>query len=146
MSTTTATFTDLLRHPKTVLESVESGFLRITRRDAEDLVILRAHDLENLVEGIKLASQIMRAAAQSGDMADALSTLYAWTGEFNEHERVEFGHEIEKLVYSAAELGHYESLIRAIAEWKETAAAYAQGIRTDDDLDWIDSPPRVPRP
>lgn len=125
----TATFTDLLRKPKDILAHIDEGQVRITRRDGDDLVILRGHDLDVLASGVALSSQLLRAIGRNkGDVVAALKDLFAWTSEFTDSELAEYAEEIERLVYSASELGSFESLLRAQQEWQETAAAYAMGM------------------
>ena len=135
----TATFTDLLRKPKEVVAQTEGGAVRITRRDAADLVLVRAGDLDGQNEGIALASRIMRAAfAHQGDMRAALASTFAWTTILSETGQVRFAEEIDRLVWSATELGAYGALLNAFRAWEGTAEALADGLTPDADLDWID--------
>ena len=143
----TATFTDLLRKPKEVLAHIDEGQVRITRRDGDDLVILRGHDLDVLEGGVALSSRLIRAIGRNkGDVAVALTDLFAWTGEFNSGEFSEYAAEIEQLLYAASELGTFERLLRAQQEWKETALAYAMGMRPADPVALPTVPVRVDRP
>ena len=132
----TATFTDLLRKPKDVLAHIDEGQVRITRRDGDDLVILRGHDLDVLESGVALSSQLLRAIGRNkGDVEAALSEMFAWTSKFSAAELTEYAHEIERLVYSASELGSFGQLLRAQREWQETAAAYAMGVTPVEPID-----------
>ena len=143
----TATFTDLLRKPKEVLAHIDEGQVRITRRDGDDLVILRGHDLDVLEKGVALSSRLIRAIGRNkGDVAAALTDLFAWTAEFTPGELRAYAAEIEKLVYAASELGTFERLLRAQQEWKETAVAYAMGMRPVEPLKLPAVPVRVNRP
>jgi len=129
MSTATATFTDLLRKPKDVLAHIDDGQVRITRRDGDDLVILRGHDLDVLSNGIALSSRLMRAIGRNrGDATAAVTDLFAWTSELSASELNSYAEEMERLVYSASELGTFDQLLRAQLEWEETASAYAMGM------------------
>jgi hypothetical protein len=136
---TTATFTDLLRSPNEVVAQTDGGAVRITRRDAADLVLMRAGDLDAQNEGIALASRIMRAAlSHKGDMLGALRGAFAWTSILSARSQKEFASEIGTLVWSSAELGAYTQLREAIRSWQGTAEALADGMRPDEPLDWID--------
>lgn len=149
MSNTT-TFSNLLRHPKEVVANVGDGAIRITRRDAEDLIIMRAGDLDRQHEGIALASRLMRAAARhGGDVAAAISDVFGWVGVLSERERRDFAREVDSTLWSAAELGEYTRLVRCVRSWAGTAEAYAAGMPGGDgaDLDWYDDDaPVVERP
>lgn len=144
---TTATFTDLLRKPKDVLAHVDEGQVRITRRDGDDLVILRGQDLEALEHGIALSSQLLRAIGRNkGDTIAALKDLFAWTAELEAQELAAYAEEIERLVYAASELGAFERLLRAQREWRETAMAYAMGLTPVPPFELPVEPDRVNRP
>ncbi|GAA0992359.1 hypothetical protein [Subtercola frigoramans] len=143
----TATFTDLLRRPKEVLAHIDEGQVRITRRDGDDLVILRGHDLDILETGVALSSRLLRAIGRNkGDVAAALKELFAWVGEFNNDELDAYATEIEQLVYAASELGTFQRLLRAQQEWQETALAYAIGMRPVEPIELPEVPVRVDRP
>ena len=134
----TATFTDLLRSPKTVAAQADFGAVTITRRDAADLVLMRAGDLDGMREGVALASQVMRAAlAHQGDMPAALDSILPWASSFSPEGRVQFATEISQLVWSAAELGEYSRLLQAYHAWRETAAAIAAGLEPVASEDWL---------
>jgi hypothetical protein len=143
----TATFTELLRKPKDVLAHIDEGQVRITRRDGDDLVILRGHDLDVLERGVALSSRLLRAIGRNrGDVEAALTELFAWTVEFNSAELAAYAAEIEKLVYTASELGAFGRLLRAQREWEETARAYALGMRAVEIGEVPGVPVRVSRP
>ncbi|MUL61104.1 hypothetical protein B5P44_00695 [Mycobacterium sp. CBMA 213] len=143
-----ATFTDFLRRPKDVVAKAGDGAVRITRRDAEDLILMRAGDLDRQHDGIALASRIMRATARHpGDMAATVRDVFGWVGALSEDEQAEFADEVDGLVWCAAELGEYTQLLRCILSWQGTAEAYAAGLPRDNaDLSWLDDAPSVPRP
>ncbi|MHA3722947.1 hypothetical protein ACXR2T_03610 [Leucobacter sp. HY1910] len=143
----TATFTDLLRRPKEVLARINEEQVRITRRDGDDLVILRGHDLDVLESGVALSSQLIRAIHRnSGNVEVALTELFAWANDFKDSELAEYATEIESLLYSASELGSFERLLRVQTEWRETAAAYAMDMTPTDPVEFTDPPRRAPRP
>ena len=143
----TSTFTDLLRKPKEVLARIDEGQVRITRRDGDDLVIVRARDLDALVDGVALASRLIRAVGRNrGDGAAALSDLFAWTAEISPAELAAYAAEMEKLAFAAGELGSFEHLLRAQKEWEETARAYAMGMRPVGRIETRAAPVLVDRP
>ncbi|MEB0202688.1 hypothetical protein QN345_07025 [Cryobacterium sp. 10I1] len=143
----TATFTDLLRKPKEVLSRIDEGQVRITRRDGDDLVILRGRDLDALENGVALSSRLIRAIGRNrGDVQAALSDLFAWTADFTPAELATYATEIEHLVYAASELGAFERLLRAQREWQETATAYAMGMRPVEPIELPAVSVRVDRP
>ena len=141
----TATFTDLLRKPKDVLAHIDEGQVCITRRDGDDLVILRGHDLDVLEQGVALSSVLLRAIGRNkGDVEAALKELFAWSGEFNAGELSAYAGEIEQLLYAASELGTFERLLRTQQEWKETAVAYAMGMKPVEPIELAELPTALP--
>ncbi len=103
------TAADLLRNPEEVLAHIDEDHVRLTRRDGDDLVILRAHDLDILVRGIGLSSRVIRAISRNrGNVPAALSELFAWAMEFSPEELAAYAVEIERMLYTASELGTFE--------------------------------------
>lgn len=144
---TTETFTELLRHPRDVAAQTEKGPVRITRRDADDLILVRAGDLERHEEGIALASRLMRASLTQGSVSAALRELNSWMALLSENEQRQLTEEIESLLWSAAELGEYRRLLESFHSWRATAEAYAAGLPRDDGgLTWLPDLPVVARP
>ena len=145
--TGTATFTDVLRKPKEVLARIDEGQVRITRRVGDDLVILRAHDLDALVDGVALTSRLIRAIGRNrGDAGAAISDLFAWTRELSPAGLAAYAAEMGKLAFAAVELGSFEHLLRAQKEWEETARAYATGMRPVGRIETQAAPVLVDRP
>ena len=143
----TATFTALLRDPSSVAAQTERGAVRITRRDADDLILIRADDADRLRTGMALTAQVLRAVVnQKGDVGAALLEP-PWTAELTDDERKKFVAELEPLLWSAAELGVFDHFLDAFESWRATALAYASGVPRDtDDLTWLPDLPVVPRP
>ena len=118
------------------------------RGDTEDLILMRAGDLDRQHDGIALASRIMRATARHpGDIDAAVRDVFGWVGAPSEDEQAEFAGKVDSLVWHAAELGEYTQLLRCIRSWQGTAEAYAAGLPRDNaDLLRLDDAPFVPRP
>ncbi|MEB0265077.1 TA system antitoxin ParD family protein [Cryobacterium sp. 10I5] len=103
----------------------------VTSRSAEEQLRHWARIGREFENGTALSSRLIRAINRNhNDVVAALRDLFAWTAEFTPAELDAYAAEIEPLVYSASELGAYERLLRAQQEWRETAAAYAMGMRT----------------
>lgn len=129
--------TELLRTPKEVVAQTATGAVRITRRDAADLILLRADELENTQRGTSLALRIAREALRQNDMAGALRTLFPWSRIFTDEVMGQFAAEMEQLVWAAAELGRFNGLLIAFAGWQATAEALADNWLPDQVLEWL---------
>lgn len=131
--------TELLRTPKDVVAQTEAGAVRISRRDAQDLILVRADELEAKERGIALAVKIARRAlATNGDVKAALLTLYPWASLFSTEAMDDFAKETDRLVWAAVDLGSYRALAISFGSWQGTAEALADGWNADDDLKWTD--------
>lgn len=144
----TATFTALLRDPSSVAAQTERGAVRITRRDADDLILMRADDADRLREGMALTAKVLHAVVGfKGDVDQALLRPFPWTAELSDEERKAYVAELEPLLWSAADLGAFEHFLDAFQSWRATALAYASGMpRDNNDLTWLPDLPVVPRP
>jgi hypothetical protein len=145
---TTATFTEFLRTPKQVVADTAAGAVRITRRGDDDLMLLRASDLEQQEAGVALASRLIRARLAHADMAEGLRQTYPWTALFTEAELSQFAAEMDQLVWAATDLGRYAGLLLAFRSWEGTAEALADGLPRGlgEDLTWLEQPLNTPRP
>ena len=140
-------FSDLSRSSKTVASAADHGPVRITRRDAQDLILLRAEVYEYQDQGIALASRIMRAVlASHGDMRAALTSVFAWTSVLSPGSLVEFATEIDSLLWSSTELGAYGRLQQELHNWKSTAQAIAEGHVNPGSYTWLGDAVAVERP
>lgn len=129
--------TDLLRHPKDVVARADRGPVRITRRDADDLVLLRADTLDSDRKGAELAVRIARhALAHRGDMAAALADLFSWTAVLSDNDREMFATEMDALVWASIELGKFTKLVHEFASWEGTAETIAAGHQPDEAPTW----------
>lgn len=142
----TTTFTDFLRSPKTVAARAEKDALRITRRDAADLVLVSAETFETQTAGLSLASRLMRATIHNRDVRVAAAELFSWVSLLGDEEKEQFYQEVEDLLWASSELGSFEQLRNAIQSWQGTAENYAAGIRPQADMQWFDDLPVVERP
>ncbi|MFT4042849.1 MAG: hypothetical protein QM673_06765 [Gordonia sp. (in: high G+C Gram-positive bacteria)] len=88
----------------------------------------------------------MRATHAQGDVHSALNALEGWFRLLDDDEQKECAVEIDRLLWSAVELGSYRRLLAEYDAWRGTAAAYAAGF-TPDDGNHIDvATDAVPRP
>ncbi|WP_146072762.1 hypothetical protein [Cryobacterium sp. Y62] len=105
------------------------------------------HHLAILEDGVALSSQLIRAIGRNeGNVTVALTDLFAWASAFSADELTDYAAQIERLVYAASELGTFERLLRTQQERKETAVAYAMGMRPTGPIEFLTAPVRVDRP
>ena len=83
-----------------------------------------------VVNGMALSAQLSRAIDHhAGNVEAALSELFTWTSELSASALTSYAVEIQPLVCADAGLETFRELLRTQVEWRETAAAYAAGLR-----------------
>jgi hypothetical protein len=153
MSTTvesqTVQFSELSRNSKEVAEATERGPVRITRRDGESLILVKASDVERARVGQQLAAQIVSAAVGSwpASFADRLRAPFPWIEFLSPEHREAFAQEVVNVARACASVATFGRLEITIDAWRATAQAYAEGVDpTGADLASLDEPESVPDP
>ncbi|MEU8567062.1 prevent-host-death family protein [Streptomyces pathocidini] len=119
-------FTDLSRNPKAVAARAAAlGCLRVTHRDAPDMVLTTAMYAERAEENLTTASRLFLALLKQDDGAKslllALPEVFPWVRHLDAEEVREFTVELMEALSDAAELGAREAVHRAIVSWRATA-------------------------
>lgn len=127
------TFTQFLRSPNQVAEAADRvSQLVIRRRNAPDLVLMRADRQHWGFEGAEGAGRLLVTALSQLSMSGTLSAVGAampWTGYLSDAGRAQFAAELSKALVASAELNNFAPVGQLVAEWKATAA-----LQADPDL------------
>ncbi|MER0446678.1 prevent-host-death family protein [Streptomyces sp. Edi4] len=123
-------FTDLSRNPKAVAARAAAlGALRVTHRDAPDMVLTTALHAERTEENLATASRLFLALMKHDDGARslllALPEVFPWVRHLDAEEMRAFTVELLGALSDAAELGAREAVHRALVSWRATARIYA---------------------
>ncbi|MCF3964039.1 prevent-host-death family protein [Streptomyces fuscigenes] len=124
--TESVSFTDLSRNPKGVAARAAAlGRLRVTHRDAPDMVLTTAVRAENTEENLTTASRLFLALMKRDEGAKslllALPDVFPWVRHLDAEEVRAFTVELLEALSDAAELGAGEAVHRAIVSWRATA-------------------------
>ncbi|GAB2772634.1 prevent-host-death family protein [Streptomyces daliensis] len=124
--TESVSFTDLSRNPKGVAARAAAlGRLRVTHRDAPDMVLTTAERTEHAEENLTTASRLFLALMKQDDGAKslllALPEVFPWVRHLDAEEVRAFTVELLEALSDAAELGAGEAVHRAIISWRATA-------------------------
>lgn len=119
-------FTDLSRNPKAVAARAAAlGSLRVTHRDAPDMVLTTAAHAERTEENLSTASRLFLALMKHDDGARslllALPEVFPWVRHLNDEEVRQFTVELLDALSDAAELGARDAVHRAVVSWRATA-------------------------
>ncbi|MEU9158937.1 prevent-host-death family protein [Streptomyces sp. NPDC048424] len=144
-------FTDLSRNPKAVAARAAAlGCLRVTHRDAPDMVLTTAVHAERTEENLTTASRLFLALMKHDDGARslllALPEVFPWVRHLDGEEMRAFTVELLDALSDAAELGARDAVHRTLVSWRATARINAdpeqlqEALRplTGDDLGQVE--------
>lgn len=140
-------FSDLSRDSKAVAKAAERGPVTITRRDGEELVLMRKSEADADRDGLVLASQIIAVAVTEWprSFAARLRGPFPWMLFLSEAAQEQFATELVDTARACTSVARFEPLATVVHAWQSTAEAHAAGW-TGDDYDWLDTPVDVERP
>ncbi|MEU6732575.1 prevent-host-death family protein [Streptomyces physcomitrii] len=141
--TESVSFTDLSRNPKSVAARAAAlGQLRVTHRDAPDMVLTTAARAEHAEENLTTASRLFLALMKQDDGAKslllALPEVFPWVRHLEGEEVRGFTLELLEALSDAAELGAGEAVHRAIVSWRATARINADPDQLRESLRPLD--------
>ncbi|MDT0474327.1 prevent-host-death family protein [Streptomyces griseoviridis] len=141
--TESVSFTDLSRNPKGVAARAAAlGRLRVTHRDAPDMVLTTAARAEGAEENLTTASRLFLALMKQDDGARALllalPEVFPWARHLDAEEVRAFTVELLGALSDAAELGAGEAVHRAIVSWRATARINADPEQLRESLRPLD--------
>ncbi|WP_432091522.1 prevent-host-death family protein [Streptomyces sp. NRRL F-5630] len=141
--TESVSFTDLSRNPKGVAARAAAlGQLRVTHRDAPDMVLTTAVRAEGAEENLTTASRLFLALMKQDDGARALllalPEVFPWARHLDAEEVWAFTVELLEALSDAAELGAGEAVHRAIVSWRATARINADPEQLRESLRPLD--------
>lgn len=124
--TEAVSFTDLSRNPKAVAARAAAlGSLRVTHRDAPDMVLTTAAHAERSEENLTTASRLFLALMKQDEGARslllALPEVFPWVRHLDGEEVRAFTVELLDALSDVAELGAREAVHRTIISWRATA-------------------------
>jgi hypothetical protein len=122
-------FSELLHHPAATAERLDSvRALRLRRRDAGDLVLMRIDQLERDGTVVEFTARLLAALVRSENVAVirmVLPDAVPWATFLPETEVDRFIGELVTVALGAAELGNLAPLANLLTQWRHTAEAYA---------------------
>lgn len=123
-------FSTLLRHPNRVTAELDqAGSVRLTRRDEDDLMLLKADSHDSARDGVSTTVHLLGAlVAESVPpeiLAGAIARACPWTQFLPSHSRREFVKEFIETAEACADIGNFRPLTVLLHAWRSTAAIYA---------------------
>lgn len=102
--------------------------LRVTRRDAEDLVLMTAARADQEHEVVSAAAAVLRALAattEAGVFRSAVVSAFAWARLLSDAEIDQFALELADALNVGAALDNPAPSAQTIEAWRHTAEVYA---------------------
>ncbi|NVJ08980.1 hypothetical protein HUW63_27565 [Myxococcus sp. AM001] len=149
MATSELNWSTFLREPTRVEPLLEKGDVVLKRRDGDALRLSRASRSDDERQAIASAARLLAAGFEkriSRDFGQRVAERLPWTRFLPQADRVTFVQEFLGQLEACADLGDFGSLGRLLAEWKNTAAAFAEGVGSELARPVGDVGKRVPRP
>jgi len=132
MATSTATLSQLLRHPHDVIDQLKDGDVVLTRREGDALRLSTdsraSRDDEMVAAFAQLIAGIVIDEAVADRLAMGLAGPFPWMEFLGEDLRRSFVGDFLRTARACAEVGHFDRLAVVVANWRETAAAYSLGL------------------
>jgi hypothetical protein len=122
-------FSELLHHPAATtgrLSQVRA--LRLRRRDAGDLALMRIEQLERDGAVIDFASRLLAGLVRSGNtraVREVLPEALPWVAFLPEEDVSAFVAELASVVRGAADLDNFAPVAVLLAQWRHTAEVHA---------------------
>lgn len=126
--TTEVQWSELQRDPKGVAALADQGDVRVRRRDGVPLLLVREDVAASAADGAVSAARALRSALAhlSGEAAaEVLVEEFSWVDLLPAADRLQFVSDFVRAVGASAELGRWSVFAQVLAEWKATAAVYA---------------------
>lgn len=121
-------FSDLQRHPTQALRRLERArSLRLSRRDAEDLVLMYADRADAEMAVLETTAQLLTAVirVQPHLVAQALPTVLPWSRFLPPADAGQLATEFVATVEAAGAIGNLAPLTQLLIEWRHTAEIHA---------------------
>jgi hypothetical protein len=122
-------FSELLHHPAATAERLAVvRALRLRRRDADDLALMRVEQLERDVTVVKFAVHLLASLVRSENtdvIRGLLPEVLPWVAFLPDPDFDLFVTELVTVAQGAAELGNLAPVAVLLTQWRHSAEIYA---------------------
>ena len=145
-------FSELLHHPAATAERLDAvRALRLRRRDAGDLALMRIEQLERDESVVEFTTRLLAGLVRSENIAvirRLLPDAVPWVTFLPEPDLDAFVTELVTVAQGAAELGNLAPVAVLLTQWRHSAEVYADPVlleilttEPEGDLGPVPAPP-----
>lgn len=122
------TLSELLRRSGEVIQEADDHAVRINRRDGNDLVIMRADQVEGVRETFEISTGILKwiAEREPAMLDDLLLEVFPWVKFLPEEDRRDFAAEFITSLRASVAVGSFDQLQTEILQWRNTAFVWSK--------------------
>lgn len=128
-------FSEFLHRPAAAARRLDSvRVLRLRRRDASDLALIRADQLERDGAVVDMTARLLAAIARvepAGVVRGLLAHALPWVAFLPDEDRDQFLAELIEVAQGAAAVGNLSPVAILLRQWKHTAEIYADPALLD---------------
>lgn len=125
-------FSELLHHPAATAGRLDTvPALRLRRRDADDLALMRVAQLEQDRTVVAFAAHLLAGLARSGDndvLRRLLPDALPWVTFLPEQDFEAFVGDLVAIARGAADLGNLAPIAVLLSQWRHTAEIYSDPV------------------
>lgn len=121
---------ELSRASSAVFEAVNESPVRITRRDGDNLILIKESEMDRQQNLLDVAAQIIAISTVSANNAELVSEMvrfFPWMLAFSESEREQCAREIIEHSRISFSLKQPDMVLATISGWKDSAELIARG-------------------
>jgi hypothetical protein len=125
-------FSELLHHPAATAERLDAvRALRLRRRDAGDLALMRIEQLDRDATVVEFTARLLAGLVRAENV-EVIRTLLPeaapWVAFLSENDFDAFVAELVAVARGAAELGNLAPVAVLLTQWQHTAEVYADPV------------------
>lgn len=137
---------ELSRNSAEVFAAAENGPVKVTRRDADPLVLMTERDALARKRLFEFAAQLIAITTDDrGSLDERMSQHLPWMCALSAEDRVQCAKDLVDAARASFATDQPHLAIAELTSWRETAEAIAAGFGASR-ADWLDSPERVEAP
>lgn len=137
---------ELSRNPLKVFSAAEHNPITVTRRDGEDLVLMKKKEVQDLKEFQGLISQILVVLDDdTGSLIERMSKPFPWILALSQKDQFDCANDLVRAAKVALATNVPSHALNNLLSWQATAETVALGIDFDN-IERLKEPILVERP